>query len=166
MSPGALAIRSDVGRAFQPDTVRPRVRSDRRRAGKPDLLPIRVGRDGRSRAGKPDLLPIPVGRAFQPDADRQGLDLLQMNVMTTPIQEATMDLPIKFPSETEVILEDVARFRELAPGDRIRSIRGLLHTGARLMRISQKAEWARRFAEEDKALERRNIREFIERHAR
>ena len=27
-----------------------------------------------------------------------------------------MDLPVKFPSETEVILEDVARFRALLPG--------------------------------------------------
>ena len=33
-----------------------------------------------------------------------------------------MDLPVKFPSETEVILEDVARFRALSPGDRIRSL--------------------------------------------
>ena len=29
-----------------------------------------------------------------------------------------MDLPIKFPSETEVILEDVARFRALTPEER------------------------------------------------
>ncbi len=26
-----------------------------------------------------------------------------------------MDLPVKFPSESEVILEDVARFRALSP---------------------------------------------------
>ena len=40
-----------------------------------------------------------------------------------------MDLPVKFPSETEVILEDVARFRALSPADRIRTIRGILAAG-------------------------------------
>ena len=75
-----------------------------------------------------------------------------------------MDLPVKFPSDTEVILEDVARFRALSPGDRIRSIRGLLAAGAHLMSISPKAAWARQYAEEQKLLERRNIREFIARH--
>ena len=33
-----------------------------------------------------------------------------------------MDLPVKFPSETEVILEEVARFRALSPRERIRKI--------------------------------------------
>ena len=41
------------------------------------------------------------------------------------IQETTMDLPIKFPSETEVILEDVARFRALSPEGRIQTIRDI-----------------------------------------
>ena len=77
-----------------------------------------------------------------------------------------MDLPVKFPSETEVILADVARFRALSPRDRIRSIRGLLAAGAHLMSISPKAAWARQYAEEQKLLERRNIRDFIARHAR
>lgn len=75
-----------------------------------------------------------------------------------------MDLPVKFPSETEVILEDVARFRTLTPEDRIRAIHGLLATGAHLMRISPKADWALKDAEEQRALRRRTIREFIARH--
>ena len=33
-----------------------------------------------------------------------------------------MDLPVKFPSETEVILEDVARFRAISPEERMRSL--------------------------------------------
>jgi len=37
------------------------------------------------------------------------------------IQETIMDLPVKFPSETEVILEDVASFRALSPPERIRA---------------------------------------------
>jgi hypothetical protein len=80
------------------------------------------------------------------------------------IQETTMDLPVKFPSETEVILEDVARFRALTPRERIRAIQSLLNTGAHLMRISPKADWAKQYAEEQKNLERKNIREFIARH--
>ena len=76
-----------------------------------------------------------------------------------------MDLPIKFPSETEVILEDVARFR--ASRRRIGSWRsGAFCTPAPDMRISPKAEWARQYAKDQKHLARRNIREFIERHAR
>jgi hypothetical protein len=43
-----------------------------------------------------------------------------------------MDLPVKFPSETEVILEDVARFRALSHEERMRSLRGVVDFGARL----------------------------------
>ena len=41
-----------------------------------------------------------------------------------------MDLPIKFPSDAEVILEEVTRFRALSPENRVRSIGGLLTAGA------------------------------------
>jgi hypothetical protein len=77
-----------------------------------------------------------------------------------------MDLPIKFPSETEVILEDVASFRELSPIERVEVIRGMLATGAHMMRISPKADWARQHSEEQELVAQKNIREFIERHAR
>jgi hypothetical protein len=80
------------------------------------------------------------------------------------IQETTMDLPVKFPSETEVILEDVARFRALSPEERIQTIRGLLNAGDHLRRISPKAAWAKQYAEEQEILTQRNIREFIARH--
>jgi hypothetical protein len=82
----------------------------------------------------------------------------------TTTQEAMMELPIKFPGETEVILEDVARFRALSPIERVRAIRSLLRAGDRIRQRSPKAEWARQFAEEEKNLERQIIREFIERH--
>jgi hypothetical protein len=75
-----------------------------------------------------------------------------------------MDLPVKFPSETEVILEDVARFRALTPEKRIQAIRGLLADGAYLMRISPKAAWAKRYSEEQELLAQNRIREFIARH--
>jgi hypothetical protein len=76
-----------------------------------------------------------------------------------------MGLPIKFPSETEVILEDVTRFRALTQEERMRSIRGLLHTGAYLMQRSPKANWAREYADEQERLAQRLTREFIACHS-
>jgi len=77
-----------------------------------------------------------------------------------------MDLPVKFPSETEVILEDVARFRALSPKERMHVIRDILATGAHLMKISPKAEWLKQYTEEQELLAQRNIRDFVARHAR
>lgn len=75
-----------------------------------------------------------------------------------------MDLPVKFPSETEVILEDVARFRALSSEERIRSYRDFLKSAARIATRSPKAAWARQYAEEQEVLARKNIREFLARH--
>ena len=75
-----------------------------------------------------------------------------------------MDLPVKFPSETEVILEDVARFRVLSPEDRIRSFRSFLKSASSIARRSPKAAWARQYAEEQEILAQKNIREFMARH--
>ena len=77
-----------------------------------------------------------------------------------------MDLPIKFPSETEVILEDVGRFRACSPAERMQSIRGLLATGEFLARRSQKAAWIVEDYEEQGRLKRQTVKEFIKRHAR
>jgi hypothetical protein len=82
------------------------------------------------------------------------------------MQETTMDVPVKFPSETEVILDDVARFRALSPAERIRTIRGMLADGAFLMSRSAKAAWAVQYSEDQELLAQRNIRDFIARHAR
>jgi hypothetical protein len=75
-----------------------------------------------------------------------------------------MDLPVKFPSETDVILEDVARFRALTPQERFRSLLDLLVTGEWILQNSPKAAWARRYAEEQEVLAQRAIREFLVRH--
>jgi hypothetical protein len=75
-----------------------------------------------------------------------------------------MHLPIKFPSDTDVILEDVARFRAMSQEEQVRAYRGLLHSGFQILRISPKADWARQYAEELEVLAQRNIREFIARH--
>lgn len=77
-----------------------------------------------------------------------------------------MDLPIKFPSETEVILEDVARFRALSPEQQFQSLQGLLNAGALILRNSQKAAWAKQYTDEQELLAQRNIREFIARHVK
>lgn len=74
-----------------------------------------------------------------------------------------MDLPAKFPSEPEVIRADVTRFRALWSGERMRSLQGLLRTGARLRRMSPQADWARQYPDEQRSLAQRNIREFIAR---
>ena len=44
-----------------------------------------------------------------------------------------MNLPIKFPSDTEVILEEVARFQALTPRSDIRAIRRILNAGALIL---------------------------------
>lgn len=77
-----------------------------------------------------------------------------------------MNLPVKFPSETEVILEDVTRFRALSAEDRFRSLRGILNAGALILRKSPKAAWVRQYSEEQELLAQRATREFIARHAR
>jgi hypothetical protein len=77
-----------------------------------------------------------------------------------------MDLPVKFPSETQVILDDVARFRALTPAERIQTIRSTLADGAFLLSKSPKAAWAKQYSEEQELLAQRNIREFIARNAR
>ncbi len=75
-----------------------------------------------------------------------------------------MDLPIKFPSETEVILEDVARSRALPPGEQVRALLGLLRAADRIRQASTKASWAARYAEEQEALAQHRTREFLARH--
>ena len=75
-----------------------------------------------------------------------------------------MDLPVKFPSETEVILEDVSRFRALSPEDRMRSVRGMVDFGARLKRMSPRSAWIAQETEAQERLWRKNIGEFLARH--
>ena len=77
-----------------------------------------------------------------------------------------MDLPVKFPNDTDVLLEDVARFRALSPQDQVRSLEGLLNAGALILRNSPKAAWASQYAAEQEIIAQQNIREFIAHHAK
>ncbi len=75
-----------------------------------------------------------------------------------------MDIGIKFPSETEVILEDVASVRALTPNERLQCLQGLVNVGEQLLRNSPKADWLMEYSEEQERLAQRNIREFVARH--
>jgi hypothetical protein len=77
-----------------------------------------------------------------------------------------MELPVKFPSDTEVILEEVARFRALSPRERIRTILGMVDFGARLQTMSPKSAWMRGYTQDQERLAQQRIREFITRHGR
>jgi hypothetical protein len=77
-----------------------------------------------------------------------------------------MEVPIRFPSDIDVITEDVARFRALSPRDRLRSIHGLLAAGALMMRQSPKAAFLREYNLEQESAARQAVRDFIKRHAR
>ena len=77
-----------------------------------------------------------------------------------------MNLPIKFPSDTEVILEEVARFQALTPEKRLRSIRGILNAGALILTAVAEGGLAKQYSEEQELLAQHITREFIARHAR
>jgi hypothetical protein len=77
-----------------------------------------------------------------------------------------MDQPINFPSDVDVIAEEVRRFRALSPEDRLQSIRGLLAAGALMMRRSPKAAFLREYTVEQENLARQAVKEFVSRHVR
>jgi hypothetical protein len=76
-----------------------------------------------------------------------------------------MNVPIHFPSDTEVIAKEAARFRALPPQQRLQSIRGLLAAGALMMRRSPKAAFLRDYALEQENRARQAVKEFLQRHA-
>jgi len=77
-----------------------------------------------------------------------------------------MKLPIRFPSDAEIIAEEAARFRALSPEERLRSIRALLAAGALMMQRSPKAAFLREYTLEQENRARQAVREFLARHAR
>jgi hypothetical protein len=77
-----------------------------------------------------------------------------------------MELPIKFPTDAEVIAEEAARFRALSPEQRMQSIRGLLAAGALMMRLSPKAAFLREYTLEQERRAQQAVKEFLARHGR
>ena len=78
---------------------------------------------------------------------------------------AIMDLPIKFPSDTTVISEEVARFRSLSSADRLKSIRGIIAAGAMMIQKSPKAAFLRSYSLEQEERTKQAVKEFLARHA-
>jgi hypothetical protein len=76
-----------------------------------------------------------------------------------------MKLPVTFPSDVEVITEEVTRFRALSPEARVQSIRGLLAAGALMMQRSPRAAFLHEYTQEQENGARQAIKEFIARHA-
>jgi hypothetical protein len=75
-----------------------------------------------------------------------------------------MNVPIKFPTDAKVIVEEAVRFRALTPQARVQSIRALIAAGALMMHRSPKAAFLRAYTEEQEAKARQAIKEFVARH--
>jgi hypothetical protein len=78
--------------------------------------------------------------------------------------EAAMDLPIKFPSETEVIREEVARFRALSAAERVGELDEMFELYHFLRTSSGRPEMIDRMADEEERAEREAILNFARRH--
>jgi hypothetical protein len=76
-----------------------------------------------------------------------------------------MDLPIRFPTDAEVIAEEAARFRALSPDDQVRTLGEMVYLYHFLADRSSRPEYAARYAADEEAAGRSAIEEFIARHA-
>ncbi|MSU77572.1 MAG: hypothetical protein EXS16_05685 [Gemmataceae bacterium] len=76
-----------------------------------------------------------------------------------------MDLPIKFPTETEVIREEVARFRILSPEKKVGELDEMFELYHFLRVASGRPDLIDRMAEEEERAEREAIFDFARRHA-
>ena len=75
-----------------------------------------------------------------------------------------MQLPIKFPSDAEVIAEEAARFQELSPEERFRTLDELFRLYHFLMASSARPEALARLAREDEERGRAEIQDFVTHH--
>ena len=75
-----------------------------------------------------------------------------------------MDLPIKFPSQQEVIDGEVARFRALSPEERVRELDEMFRLYHFLVAQSRNPELIARMAEEEEERGRKAVFEFAARH--
>ena len=75
-----------------------------------------------------------------------------------------MDLPIKFPSDAEVIAEETARFRALSPDERVRTLDEMFHLYHFLMASSARPEALARLARDDEERARAAIADFVAHH--
>jgi hypothetical protein len=76
-----------------------------------------------------------------------------------------MKLPVKFPSDADVIADEAKRFFALSSAERLQLIRGLLDAGALMLRNSPRSAFLTQYAAEQENASRQAIREFLARHA-
>jgi hypothetical protein len=76
-----------------------------------------------------------------------------------------MKLPVKFPSDADVIAEEAKRFSVLSSDDRLQLIRGLFDAGALMLQNSPRSAYLAQYAAEQENLSRQATREFLARHA-
>src|SRR5215831_16465687 len=74
------------------------------------------------------------------------------------------NLPIRFPSDVEVITEEVARFRALSAEERVRTLDELFQVYHFLTDQSPRRDVLARFAREDELRGRAAVEEFVRRH--
>jgi hypothetical protein len=75
-----------------------------------------------------------------------------------------MQLPIRFPTDTDVIADEAARFRALSSDQRLEVLRGILDAGWLMLRDSPHREFADKCAEEQERAAHGAIQEFVARH--
>jgi len=76
-----------------------------------------------------------------------------------------MDLPIKFPSDAEVIAEEAARFRALSPERRVRTLGEMFRLYHFLATNATQPEALARLARQEEERGRKAVEEFLARHA-
>jgi len=77
-----------------------------------------------------------------------------------------MDLPIKFPSDAEVIAEEVTRFRALSAEEQVRTLDEMVRLYYFLTDHADRPDAVARFADEEEYRGRTAIEQFVARHDR
>ena len=77
-----------------------------------------------------------------------------------------MDLPIRFPSQADLVYEQAQAYRRLTPTDRFLAIIDLIASGTTLMAHSPHLQGSQRLREVDEAQWQRAQKELFARHGR
>jgi hypothetical protein len=76
-----------------------------------------------------------------------------------------MNLPIHFPTDADVIADDVARFRALSPEQQVRTLGEMFSVYCFLEKNSDRPEALAQLAQEAEDSYRKAVDEFVARHA-
>lgn len=75
-----------------------------------------------------------------------------------------MELPIRFPTQWEKILAELARFSALTPAQRVEVIRGMIKAGELMMNRSPNGESMREYKRQQEENARQAFRDLAKRH--